>query len=596
MRRADLGILFVLALAVRLAYVADIRGSATFASPLVDAFTYDQAARAVAKHGVGAIEVPYYQPPLYPLLLGAVYAATGGSYLAPRILQVLLGAATVLLVAILAARAGGRRAGWIAGGLFAAYGPALYFESELLPSALLLASTTAALLLLSAADESASPTRRLALAGGLLGFAAALRPTGLLLAAGVFLWWMARGRKKPRGRRPAPRDLAVYAAAVAVPILPFTVTNLLRGHEAILVSWNGGLNFYLGNGAGSDSLTAIQPGYAWDKLQVEPFRAGVRASRRAESSYWTQRAVREASEDPGAWAAALGRKVLRLLRSRETPRNTDYEDFRRDSRVLALPLVDFGVVAPLALLGLWLAFAPRGPASPRMRSLLAIDLGTVAAQNLMFFVADRYRLEGVPALCVLAGLGADTLVRRRGRVGIPALAALIVSAVFVRVDFLGERRIDEARAAIHRAVALQRAGLEESSTRKLQDALRHDPNDVDAHRLLGEHWAREGNCPSAVEEFDRALARAPDYLEVLLAKARCLERMNQASDAEPLYRRALAADPYSVRVRLGYGVHLALQRRFEEARAQFQAGLRIDPTNGDLRANLGNVERLLRGS
>jgi 4-amino-4-deoxy-L-arabinose transferase-like glycosyltransferase len=175
----DLGILFILALALRLAYVADNRDSVTFASPLVDAWTYDQEARSVAAHGLGAIEVPFYQPPVYPLLLAAVYTATGGSYLAPRLLQALLGALTVLLVAWIAGRAGGRRAAWIAGGLLAAYGPVIYFEGELLPPALLLALIAGALALLPLAGDAPRRTSRIAAAGLLLGVATAARPTTL---------------------------------------------------------------------------------------------------------------------------------------------------------------------------------------------------------------------------------------------------------------------------------------------------------------------------------------------------------------------------------------------------------------------------------
>ena len=293
-RRADLWILLLLAAALRVAFVADLSGQVVFSSPLVDARTYDDSARAVAAHGPGAIATPYYQPPLYPLLLGAVYASTGGSYLAPRILQSLLGLLTALLVAHLAARGGRRRAGWLAGALFAAYGPVLYFEGELLPSALLLASTTAAVWLLLEADDVPRPARGLVAAGLLLGIASAARPTGFLFAAGAAAWWAWR-------RRAAARrgwQLAWLAAAVAIPVLPFTIANLVRGGEPVLVSWNGGINFYLGNGTNPDSLTAIQPGYAWSRLQVEPFRDGVYGSRRAESSYWVHRALEDMAADP----------------------------------------------------------------------------------------------------------------------------------------------------------------------------------------------------------------------------------------------------------------------------------------------------------
>lgn len=589
--RADLGALLLAAVALRAVFLWDLSGQVVFSSPLVDARVYDEQARAVAEHGPGAIPTPYYQPPMYPLLLGGLYALTGGSWLAPRVAQCALGVATVLLVAGLAARGGRRRAGWLAGALFAAYGPVLHFEGELLPPALLLALWAGSTRLLLDADESPRPLPRLLGAGVLLGISAAARPTGLLYAAAAAIWWLARGR-----RSGAPRHLAAFAAAVLVPVLPFTAANLVGGGEPVLVSFNGGINFYLGNGTNPDSLVAIQPGYAWDKLQIAPFAEGVRGSRRAESAYWVDRALREAAADPAAWARALGRKALLLLDARETPRNTDYEDFRRDSVVLSLPLPGFGLVAPLALLGALIAFAPRGPSPSRLRSLLALTMAVVALQNLGFFVADRYRLEAVPALCILAGAGLDEAWRRRGRIGWGPALALLAAALAVNAGLPGPRPVDETRAAIHRAVALQARDLNEGAIRKLQEALRHDPDDVDAHRLLAQQYVRRRDPARALEEFDRALAGAPDYVEALVSKAQLLELLDRAGEAEAAYRRALAADPFSTRVRLLYGVFLARAGRRDEAREQFEAGRRIDPANPDFPANLGNLDRLSGGS
>ncbi len=589
--RADLGVLLLLAIAVRAAFVADLSGQVAFRSPLVDARTYDDQARAVAEHGPAAIPLPYYQPPMYPMLLGGLYALTGGSWMAPRVANAALGVLTILLAASLAARGGRRRAGWLAGGLLAVYGPILYFEGELLPPALLLALWAGAVRLLLDAEDSPRPLPRLLGAGLLLGVSAATRPTSFLYAAVAALWW-ARGRRRA-GR---VREVAALAAAVALPVLPFAAANRIGGGEPVLVSFNGGINFYLGNGSNPDSLVAIQPGYAWDKLQIAPFADGVRGSRRAESAYWVERALREAAADPAAWARAFGRKVLLLLDARETPRNTDYEDFRRDSAVLSLPLPGFGLVAPLALLGALLAFAPRGPSPPRLRSLLGFTLAAVAAQNLLFFVADRYRLEAVPALCVLAGLGLDEAWRRRGRIGWGPALGVVAAAVVANAGLPGPRPVDEARAAIHRAVALQALDLNESAMRKLRDALRHDPGDVDAHRLLAQQYVKRRDPARALAEFDLALAGAPDYVEALVSKAQVLEILGRGPEAEAAYRRALAADPFSTRVRLLYGVFLAKAGRRDEAREQFEAGRRIDPTNPDFVANLGNLDRLSGGS
>ncbi len=578
---------FVLALAIRLAFVADVDGEPTFRSPLVDALAYDRAARVVAEHGPGALELPYYQPPLYPMLLGGLYVVVGAGPGPAHVAQAILGALTVALLYLLVARAGGRAAGSVAAGLLALYGPVLAFESQLLPPTLLLLLLTTATLCLLRAD--AAP-RGLAwrIAGGLaLGIAGAARPSLLLLALPAAVWW-------GRGGTGRWASAAGLLAVILLPVLPFAVANRIGGGETVLVSWNGGINFYLGNGANSDSLTAIQPGHAWDTLQVAPLRAGVR-TRAEESRYWRDRGLREAAADPGAWAGALLRKTVRLLDARETPRNTDYRDLRRDSSLLSLPLPGFVLVAPLALLGWLIAFGP-GRAPPRLRSWLTWILAAIAAENLLFFVAGRYRVEAVPTLCALAGLGVAHAIRARGRVPVPAAILVVLFAAFSAVDWLGERDVDETRAGINRALAWKRAGLEAGSERILRETVARDPHDPDLRQLLGEAEMRAGRPEEALAHFRTALESAPEAHRTLLQAAQAADLLDRREEAEALWRRAVEADPFSVDARLGYGTHLALRERWDDARFQFQEGLRLDPGDARLRRNLGNLERHQRGS
>ena len=64
-------VVFVVALAVRLAHVLALRESPYFARPVLDAETYYWAARALAA-GEGWAERVYWQPPGYPYFLAAV--------------------------------------------------------------------------------------------------------------------------------------------------------------------------------------------------------------------------------------------------------------------------------------------------------------------------------------------------------------------------------------------------------------------------------------------------------------------------------------------------------------------------------------------
>jgi Flp pilus assembly protein TadD/4-amino-4-deoxy-L-arabinose transferase-like glycosyltransferase len=590
-------LVFLAAATIGIAYVLEVRDTPAFLSPLVDAYTYDQSARAIAANGPGVLETPYYQPPLYPMLLGAVYRATGGDTIPPRVLNVLLAASTAVLVYILGARVAGSRAGAAGAALFILDGPAIYFQGELLPIALLLFLHTVAIVAALAADRMRRPVAYLAVSGLALGLATAARPTGFLLGLAIALWWAVGSRRRSGGdvdraratssaRR---RALLAAAAAWAIAVLPWTIANLARGGEPILVSWNGGINFYIGNGANSDSLTAIQPGAAWERLQREPRIAGVR-SRREESDYWVRRAAREAAGDLEGWGAALGRKALRLFDARETPRNTDWEAFRPASRLLSLPLPGFGIIAPLALLAL-----VRSGIEARIRSLLLMALAAVAMQCLAFFVADRYRMEALPALCVFAGAAIDDLVRglpkKEGKRGAPislALAALF--AAFVWIDWLGKREIDETREAIHRGVSLRRLERNQEARFAFEEAARSSPRDPDAQRWLGEIALGEERWADALDHFRRAIDAAPDYVRPLLGEAQTLERMGRPAEAESLYVRAMHADPWSADVRLNYGVWLAKAGRGGEARAQFEEGTRLAPRDDRFRRNLRRLD------
>ncbi len=597
------GILVVIALALRLVGAFEARSDPTFDSPIVDAWGYDRAARQIVEDGPGALEVPYYQPPLYVFFLAVIYGASEGSWLAPRLVQALLGALTVGFVAAVAGagaggaagdRTRGRRAAWMAGGLMALHGPALFFEGELLPPTLILTLSTAAILLLIRADRTVAPGQLLAGAAGaglLLGLSTVTRPTALLFALAAVWWWLRGGRTRAR-----IRALTAGAIAFALPILPITIANRVGGGETIPISWNGGINLWLGNGAGSDSLTAIQPGFAWDRLQVDPLRVGV-TSRRGESAYWVRRAAREAGADPTAWFGALGRKTLRLLDAQETPRNVDYRAVREVSRFLGLPWSGFGIVAPLALLG-WLlrgaasASSRRSRDPDRERALLGWALAAVAVENLLFFPTGRYRLEAVPALCVLAGLGVDGALRAgRGALRLPAVLTILAFTAVVHLDLLGEREIDRTRVAVNEGVAHRHAGRSGPAAAAIRRALELSPGDADAHRWAGEMALETEDPQTALRHFEAALAAEPDYVRVLQGSAQALERAGRRPEAEAVYRRALEADPWETGTRLNFGVFLAVEGRLDEARGQFERGLRIDPTDGPLRRNLDRLDR-----
>ena len=198
-------------------------------SPVSDALHYHTMAIEVAAgHGV-AHTYPFsflhptaWRPPLYPLLLGGVYALAGAKLAAAEALNVALGTAVVVMAALVAWRLAGSRAGVVAGGLVAVYPPLVFNDGPPLsePLGLLLLLATVLLLM----------HRRAGWAGVTSGLLVLTRASGQFFVVSLLGWVLWR-----LGWR---RALA-YAGCVALVAAPWVGRNWIRLGSPVLVTSNG---------------------------------------------------------------------------------------------------------------------------------------------------------------------------------------------------------------------------------------------------------------------------------------------------------------------------------------------------------------------
>jgi len=188
-----------------------------------------------------------------PFLYAAAFYATGGPREGTaRIVEALLGVATILVVFALGWRLGGRAHGrWV--GLFAAFAVAVY--PPFIHSTGVIMSEPPAMLTLPAAVLAflwaADRERTLAwLAPGLLfGLTAMFRPEYLFVGAAFVVLAAARAALRPgRGRdwRAGLATGTVVLVALLLPILPWTVRNLVVLDKVVPISTGGGKALYVG--------------------------------------------------------------------------------------------------------------------------------------------------------------------------------------------------------------------------------------------------------------------------------------------------------------------------------------------------------------
>ncbi|MFY0572071.1 GlcNAc transferase [Archangium lansingense] len=488
-------LVLVVALGVRLAYLLTARGPA-FDAPLIDADYYDYLGARLAR-GEGFDAGPFWQPPLYPLLLGGLYWVGGHSLWWPRLLQALLGALTAALACGVARRVSDRHeVGLSAGLLVALHGPLVFYDGELLATSLGTFLGTAALWL--AVRETPRPGTAL-LCGVCIGLGA-LAVAPLLLLVLPLAWAFARGR---------PVRALLCGLACAAVVLCATSANRMRSGEWVLISANGGINLWLGNNADVDGAMALRPGAAWEALVNEPARYGFHTPA-AQDGYFHRKALDWCRSRPLDCVGNLLWKARLLLVARELPRNEDLYVARVQSPVLsALTVRPGGFALPYALL--WpLAAAGavvlwrRWRAKEDMRAALTVVGAALmlAAPSVLFFVTGRYRAPLAPALCVLAALGLQTLLSRASSRGVPAGMALAVLALSVWPVLLAVDAVDF---------------------------------EAEQHYAVGGRYARLGNDVAAVEAWRRAVLRKPDYLEAGYNLGLALERLGRTDEAVRAY-------------------------------------------------------------
>ena len=397
------------ALAVRAVFLLQWAGLPYSVSPCSDAWAYEARAMEIL-HGGLIRHTAFYQSPLYPYLLAGVYKAFGHHPAVMLWLQALAGSAACALAAWLGWTCFGPRAGLFAGAICAFYRP-LIFQTAVLGKetfAVLAAAATAALALKAARGGR---RRWFLLCGIAAGAGALLHSNALLLVPAALLWlWRREGRGAASSF--AAREAAPLLLGAALAVAPASLHNWLASRDAVLINYNGGFTFYLGNNPYATGVGIYPPGFSTepDLEETQPDGIAARESGRALkpseiSRFWFRRGLEFIASHPWRWAVLTAAKFWFFWTRYEIPDNYDLQFMEEHSgTLLRLPLAGFALAGCLGAAGLFLC-RRREPSG-----LLLLLFLAYLASLLPFWMADRYRLPALALLLPLAGAALDRLL------------------------------------------------------------------------------------------------------------------------------------------------------------------------------------------
>ncbi|HEY7788981.1 MAG TPA: tetratricopeptide repeat protein [Vicinamibacterales bacterium] len=616
--------IFLLALAVRLLHVWQIHGAAFFDLRLGDAAAYDQWARQIVGGDWIGHDV-FYQAPLYPYFLALIYATLGSSVLIVRTVQAVLSAAACALLAHAGWRFFSKRIGLVAGAMLALYPPSIFLDTLVQKSAVDLFFLCLSIWLLSRLVQRPSRGTIFWLGAALGGFMLT-RENALVLVVPMLLWVALQHHFAWRARAALG---ACLLAGLAVVLLPVATRNAIVGGEFYVTTSQFGPNFYIGNNPHADgTYQSLKPrrGRAQferqDATDIAEAAEGRRLTPADVSGYFTDQALAFIRNEPGHWLDLLARKFALTWNSTEISDTEDQYTAAAWSWPLKLGVIwNLGVLAPLAILGLWITWDKR-----REIWILYVMLAAYVASVTLFYVFARYRFPIVPFLILFAAAGCAGVarfVRARPPREIVACAVLVVAvAVFCNWPMIPIARL-EATTHYNYGVGLEAEGRQADAvsqyqqaiellptfalahndlgllygeqghlaeaTAELTQAVRLDPTYAKAENNLGVVLGQQGNARDAAAHFERAARLDPTYADPHRNLAQLLAAAGQADEASREYQQAIALAPDDATARNEYAALLARTGQLDAAADQLRALVARSPDRADVHNNLGIV-------
>jgi tetratricopeptide (TPR) repeat protein len=224
---------------------------------------------------------------------------------------------------------------------------------------------------------------------------------------------------------------------------------------------------------------------------------------------------------------------------------------------------------------------------------VTVLFSTVAITLSLYYCSgSRFEVEFLHAVTLLAVVGvlgleralaSRTVQRRLARCGWGALLGFSVAFnLLVGVKYT-------ARVQAGLGSVLVQEGKVAEAFRYYQQALRIDPDCIEAHLGLGSALLKAGRLPEAIARYEQALRMKPEYAEAHLGLGSALVKVGRLPEAIAQCEEALRIKPEYAEAHLSLGTALATEGRIQDAIVHYEEALRIQPEFPDAHESLGNV-------
>ncbi len=621
-----LAAILLLGFALRAWYLVAIVHAPDFAAPQQDPDVMDWYARALVtgdwtvregEFDPEMLTTPYFRPPGHSYYLAGIYFVSRCSYLAPRLVNMLLGLSSIVLMFRLAKRLYGDRVGLITAFFMASYWGFIFWEGELNDPCLFVFLGAALMNVLWEWGRRMT-VRWAALAGLICGCYALMRPNILMFGPFIALWMAWLAYRRGQVRRIAGSWIALLCVTFAV-IVPVTIRNYRDSGEFVPISTYFGENFMIGNGEDSDGVTPWTPYLQelegsgnWSVWVYDHVvkglgkQLGVKDMKHSDaSSYFTHKTLEFIKDNPWRTIKLMGAKAVLFWTPIEITCNkvVQYEkEFYPPLKFLpgfAMIMALFGVGlvrmssdwrAGRLMSSHFLQPTAYSLQSQEMTALILLFLATYYVSFLPFFVNGRARVPVIPFAVMFGAYGLCRVgeyfkahERRKAAIWSIAFCAAYGLASVQYVGF----EPDRSRWYYQRADSYLRQGMVDSAIAEARHILDRPDTASYMNMRLARAFAKADRKEEAFKHLMAALEHHPNDPDVRLSGAAELIDIGRIEEGFAYYNKALRLNPNDAVAHNNLGVLFEERGKFEDAYTHYSEAVRCDPAMPLARNNLG---------
>ncbi len=395
------------ALILRLLYIFEIQNAYFMHYFTGDQKIYRDWALQIANNGNWTKNTPFFMAPAYPYFLAVIYKIFGDSNVFILFIQAILNIFSIIFVYLTARKLHSNHVGYIAAFIGAFYTNYIIFSGSFLSEHLQVFVYSILIYYLSVISTDGADKKRYFYLGLIIGSASWLRGNVLLFAIFIAVYLLFKIIRHKTKSKENIRKLILISAGVILSIMPVTLHNVISGKDFVLLTSNGGINFYIGNNQNSlgvfktptefdfdEDMTGIKYAQGLSGKMIKPSEA---------SSFWYGKGLDFIKSNPTDYILLEIKKLFYFFGEDEFSQSSTYNSeflSGKFSRVLELPLFGFFFLTFFSIPGIiW------GIKNKKYNNILCLFFVSYLIASLLFFVNGRMRMAITPLMLVFAAYG-----------------------------------------------------------------------------------------------------------------------------------------------------------------------------------------------